>query len=310
MFHILKDPQYQFIVVMAFRGSGKSTIMNTVNILWSILGKPQKKFILIKSQSQEQAKNHFTNIKNELKYNDLLRNDFGPFTDDEALWNKMSLELEYHGSKIMSASKEQSVRGMKYGIIRPDLIICDDLEDSSTKAESTECENLYQHFMNEIMPLGSKSTRIIVLGNLIGSDSLMVNLKKDIQEQKVEGIFRAYPLLDDERRILWPARFPDLEAVKKYKKRFIPQTWLREFLLKSFGSKGNLEPIMFDIALADKFYEDDEKRLPSVQVPLIRHMREFKISVPFDSSVFVLFTNDPKNNVYMYNIDLDEPNFH
>lgn len=298
--------------MMAFRESGKSTIMNMANILWSILGKPQKKFVVILSQTQDQAKNHFTNIKDELESNGLLRTDFGPFAEDESMWNKMSLELVYHGSKIMSASKDQSIRGIKYGTIRPDLIICDDLEDSSVEPKSVEHRNLYQQFMDEVMPLGSRHTRIIVLGNLIGSDSFLINLKKDIDEKKIEGIFRAYPLLDDERRILWPEKFPDLEVIKNLKKRFASGTWKREFLLKSFGSGRNNEdaqPIIFLTSFGGRLFNTNQHEEPlPLQAPLIPQMEEFKISVPFQATISILFgKDDPNYKTYLGNIDLDEP---
>src|SRR3989344_7944088 len=170
MFHLIKHPEHRFIVMMAFRGSGKSTIMNLANALWSILGKPQKKFVLIMSQTQEQAKNHFGNIKTELMYNELLRSDFGPFTDNEADWKKTSLELEYHESRIMSVSVEQGVRGLKYGPNRPSLIICDDVEDSTPKGEMDR-RSFYSYFTSEVMPLGDDKTKTIMLGNLVNKHS-------------------------------------------------------------------------------------------------------------------------------------------
>lgn len=47
LFSLTEDNEVQTAVVVAFRGSAKSTIMNLSYPIWSILGKPQKKFILI-----------------------------------------------------------------------------------------------------------------------------------------------------------------------------------------------------------------------------------------------------------------------
>ena len=85
MFHIIRQTDDDFIVVIAFRESGKSTILNMANVLWSILGKPKKNFAIVLSKTQEQAKNHFSNIKHELEHNELLREDFGPFTEHEGM---------------------------------------------------------------------------------------------------------------------------------------------------------------------------------------------------------------------------------
>ena len=282
MFHILNNPKYQFIAIMAFRESGKSTIMNTANILWSILGKPQNKFVIILSQSQEQAKSQFMNIKDELKFNELLREDFGPFTDYEAEWKNMSLELTYHDSKILSASREQSIRGMNRGGVRPDLVVCDDLEDISIKPESIESEELYQRFMSEIIPLGSSNTRIIVLGNLVDEKSFMMRLKEKIDRKEIDGIFRAYPLLDDNCKILWQEKYPDLDTIRVIKKRFDKDVWMREFLLKISGSGTPIFCKDWDPAISIR--RDSGIDTPPEewlqQFPLIKAMEEFEISAP------------------------------
>ena len=47
MFKLAEDQNIKVLVVMAFRGSAKSTILNLAYILWSILGVQQKKFVVI-----------------------------------------------------------------------------------------------------------------------------------------------------------------------------------------------------------------------------------------------------------------------
>ena len=230
MLRLLKKPEYDFIAVMAFRESGKSTIMNLTNVLWSILGKPQKKFVIIVSKTQEQAKNHFLNIKAELENNETLKSDFGPFVENEDDMKRLSLELVYHGSKIMSVHIDQSIRGLKYGLHRPDLIICDDLEDTSV-SNRKERDLLYNRFSKEIIPLGSGKTRVVILGNLLSENSLMMRLKDDIEKEKLIGIFRVYPLLDDYRNNLWQEKFKDLDAIKKLRTKLSTEAWVREYLL-------------------------------------------------------------------------------
>ena len=283
MLHILKNPEYEFAVVMAFRESGKSTVMNMANVLWSVLGKPQKKFIVIMSQTQEQAKNHFTNLKNELKYNELLREDFGPFTDDESEWKKMSLELIYRESKIMSVSREQSVRGIKYDSLRPDLIICDDLEDSSARSDEMKRDELYVRFVSEILPLGSEHTRIIVLGNLICEDSLLMRLKREIEEKGQKGIFRAYPIIDCKSRIMWPGKFSNIKKIEELYKKFPRAMWIREFLLKLVWTNkegAEPQPIYMDDVLIKKYNLSPKKEVLPKQRALIPQMKKFNILLP------------------------------
>lgn len=71
---------------MSFRGSAKSTIMTVSYPIWAIIGKLQKKFIVILSQTQYQARLHLANIKAELESNELLKQDLGPFYEVNEEW--------------------------------------------------------------------------------------------------------------------------------------------------------------------------------------------------------------------------------
>lgn len=311
MGYLLVNPSYQFIVMMAFRESGKSTIMNMANVLWSVLGKPQKKFPVIVSKTQDQASNHFANLKNELLTNELLRSDFGPFTDNETDWKKKtSLELIYHGSKIMSVSLEQSIRGLKYGKIRPDLIIADDIEDVSMAQDDITRDRAWQRLMSEIMPLGSTGTKIVILGNLICPDSIMMRLKEYIEAGRIKGIFRAYPLLDDKRRILWLDRFIDLPHIVEMKRSFTDSVWTREFLLKILGwehGRDSDDEVHARIsASGDQRRQEPEKI--TYQKPLVTQMKPYAISVPIDKPRRGFSTDEEVDYQRYYgNVDIEEP---
>jgi len=81
LFAISEDENLPLAVIVAFRGSGKSTIMTMSYPIWAVVGKQQKKFVVIASQTQYQARVHLTNIKRELEGNELLANDLGPFVE-------------------------------------------------------------------------------------------------------------------------------------------------------------------------------------------------------------------------------------
>ena len=107
----LTEQNYAMLVVLAFRGSAKSTICTLSLALWSILGIPQKKFVLIVCQTQTQARFHLQNLRREMEGNALLRDDLGPFTEHEEEWNSGSLVIPKFGARITAVSFEQSVRG-------------------------------------------------------------------------------------------------------------------------------------------------------------------------------------------------------
>ncbi|MFA5840669.1 MAG: hypothetical protein WC847_00100 [Candidatus Paceibacterota bacterium] len=207
MFRITEGYDQKLNVIMAFRGSGKSTILNLSNAIWSILGKNQKKFVVIISKSRLQSQAHFENIKSELEDNDLLKQDLGPFRASSTEWGAYAIELPLYKAKIMCVKSLQNIRGLKYKSKRPDLIICDDMEDIVTVQSFERNKMLYDWFLNEVMNIGDEKTNIIVLGNLLNQYSLMIRLKKLIMHNKLEGKYYSYPLLDNHNRILWPQRY-------------------------------------------------------------------------------------------------------
>ena len=241
MFGITEDDLLRLAVIVAFRGSGKSTLMSLSYHIWAITGRQQKKFILIVSQTQTQARLHLANIKRELETNELLKNDIGPFQEIGDEWGSNTIVLSNFDARITIASTEQSVRGIRHGQYRPDLVICDDVEDLNSAKTREGRDKTANWLTGEIMPIGDNDTKIIVVGNLLHEDCLLMRLKKMIDDNKLKGIFRAYPLIDDEDTILWPSKFPNLKAVEDLKRTIgFESAWYREYLLKIISDADRL----------------------------------------------------------------------
>ena len=241
MFSLSEDQSAQLTVICAFRNSGKSSINTLSYPIWAILGEQSKKFVLIISQVKEQASLHFKNLKNELETNQLLKEDLGPFKNGTE-WNAQSIFIKNHNARIIVASKEQSVRGIRHGSFRPDLIIIDDPDDLSSVKTQEGRDATYDWFTSEILPLGDKNTKIVVLGNLLHQDCLIMRLKKEIEEGTRSGIYKEYPIMRDDGTITWPGKFPNIGAIEDERKRIGNKfTWGREFELRVID---NHEPII------------------------------------------------------------------
>lgn len=234
IFHITEREDIKNFVCCAFRGSGKSTIITMSYPLWSILGNQQKKFVLILCQTKAQAKQHMINLKRELESNQLLRNDLGPFqedTNDE--WGSSSLVFSKMNARITAASSEQSIRGLRHNQYRPDLIIGDDVEDLASAKTREGRAKTYQWLTGEVIPAGDRNTRLIIIGNLLHEDSLLMKLKRDLEEERIEGVFKEYPLIDEKKNILWRGKYADLADVEKEHKKIGNEiAWQREYLLR------------------------------------------------------------------------------
>jgi len=220
------------LYVVAFRGSGKSTIATTAYPVWSILGKQQKKFVVIFCQTRTQAKQHMMNLRQELENNDVLKRDMGPFQEESDEWGSNSLVFSNTGARITVASTEQSIRGLRHHQHRPDLVILDDVEDiNSTKTRESR-NKTYRWLKREVIPMGDTNTRLIVVGNLLHEDSLLMRLKEETDEVGATGIFMMFPLIDRSGICLWPSKYPavkDIEAKKRDVSNEI--AWQREYLL-------------------------------------------------------------------------------
>lgn len=238
---IAEDQSNKLAVIVAFRGSAKSTLITTASVLWSILGRPQKKFIIILSQTEQKARQHLQNIKLELEGNEVLRKDLGPFDEEKNQWGSTALIIKKFNAKIMIGSVEQSIRGLRFGENRPDLIILDDVEDTDSVRTQENRNKTYNWLTSEVLPAGDKETKVIAVGNLLHEDSLLKRLEQRIRNKEIKGIYREYPIIDDEGNPLWLGKYPTQNDIEdERQKTMSPVAWAREYLLKIISTDEQL----------------------------------------------------------------------
>ena len=133
-------------------------------------------------------------IRNQLKFNRKLREDFGPLLspkDQSNIKDNGEEFIAWHpeegGGKrqlalVQAASTGQALRGRNWNGTRPDLIICDDLEDARPGGNASTPEQrskLLSWFAQTVMPLGDpkgKRTAFIVVGTTVHRESLLMHL--------------------------------------------------------------------------------------------------------------------------------------
>lgn len=229
---LLQDEQNKQIVITAFRNSAKSTFCSLVLPIWSVVGIHNKKNILLVSQTDPKAEQLLIDIRRMLVSQRLLLDDHGTFYSSNDEWNKRTLVIPKYGARITAVSIGESIRGMRHEESRPDLIIYDDIEDVQSAKTQEGRDKLWEIVTREFMPLGTKETRHIFIGNLVHPDSTMVRLRDLIQKGRMSGIYREYPLIRGDE-ILWPGQFPNMQAVEVFKKSFPSEIdFLREYMLQ------------------------------------------------------------------------------
>lgn len=232
---ITEDDSNKLACIVAFRGSGKSTLVTFSYAIWATLGVQQKKFVVISCQTQAQAKQHMANLKYELENNLVLKSDMGPFQEEKfnGEWAMSSLVFRNTGARIMISSVDQSIRGVRHKQYRPDLIILDDIEDMNSVKTFEGREKISNWFSREIVPLGDLGTRIIIVGNLLHEDSLMMQLKRRVERKEINAIYKWFPLVDDGGKCLWPQKFDTDQKIEELRQSITSDvSWYMEYLLQ------------------------------------------------------------------------------
>ncbi len=233
IFRILEDETISLAVILAFRGSAKSTLISVAYVLWAIFGIQQKKFVILVGETEQKARSYLMNIRRQLENNELLKKDLGPFDEEKGPWGATALTIRKLNAKIMIASVGQSIRGVLHDEHRPDLIILDDVEDLESVKTQEGRDKLFDWLTGEVIPAGSRKTRLLVIGNLLHDDGVIRRLQKSIEAGRPNSIYREYPIMDENGNPLWPGKYPTPEDIEKERMNTISEaSWAREYLLK------------------------------------------------------------------------------
>ena len=144
-----------FVAIAAPRGHAKSTTITHCYTLASVLFK-DRRFVLVVSDTYEQAVLFLKDIYTELVDNDELAALFGKITFEKEAENDIIAKLE-DGTRfrIMAKGSEQKVRGIKWDGMRPDLIVCDDLENDEIVLNKERREKFKKWFTGALLPCRS-----------------------------------------------------------------------------------------------------------------------------------------------------------
>ena len=240
---------HKFVAIAAPRGHAKSTAVTHAYTLSAVLFK-DRKFVLLVSDTYDQAIMFLQDIKTELAENELLQELFGQMTFEKEAENDIIVRME-DGSKFRITAKgsEQKVRGLKWDGRRPDLIICDDLENDEIVLNKERREKFKQWFVGALLPARSQNGIIRIVGTVLHMDSFLENVmpkRSDRTHTKETGLkmwstnskrgwlaikYRAHNR--DYSEILWPELW-SIERLKNEKQKYVdlgmPEKYSQEYL--------------------------------------------------------------------------------
>jgi predicted phage terminase large subunit-like protein len=227
------------VLILGFRGSGKSTFGSLALPLWAALEYPEKyPFIILVADSSRQATLNISAIKHELETNQLIKQDYGEikgkviedFTlqGDGEEWQKQNIVLS-NGVRILSRSRGQKVRGLRHLQHRPRLIVVDDPEDGEWVRTKENRDKTDRWLHSEIMPgMDARKGKLVVIGNLLHMDALLSRLRAPGTGFKC----LEFPLIDKNGVCTWPAMYPTEKSLKDKERDMGAIPWQREMLLK------------------------------------------------------------------------------
>jgi predicted phage terminase large subunit-like protein len=242
------------VAIAAPRGHAKSTAVTHTFVLAAMLFR-FRRFALIVSDTLGQSKEFLADIKRELEENEKLRTLFG--ISEFVIDNQETVVVKLVGTdlipyefRITCKGAEQSMRGTKWRNTRPDLIVCDDLENDEAVENEERRAKFRAWFRNALLPCGSKRCLVRVVGTVLHFDSLLYRLLPDPNDEKtvdtalkmystkenvpwMSVLYRAHPGPSDFSEILWPEMWSEERLRLKredYYQDGYPEGYAREYL--------------------------------------------------------------------------------
>jgi predicted phage terminase large subunit-like protein len=191
------------VAIAAPRGHAKSTAITHAFILAMMLFR-EKAFCLLVSDTEGQAVEFLGDIKAELTGNEALRQTFDVkkiIKDTET--NVICQFKDGEMFRIQAKGSEQKVRGLKWRGKRPDLIVGDDLENDEIVMNPDRREKFRRWLMNALIPCGSDTCLIRLVGTILHADSALQRLIEDPTWDHL--FYEAHN--PDFSEILWPEQF-------------------------------------------------------------------------------------------------------
>src|SRR3990167_1528252 len=190
------------VLFMAPRGFGKSYICSVMLPMWLALYK-KKQDIFIVSSTISLGKELLRKVRNELENNERIISDFGEQKSDK--WTEEMLVLR-NGAVIRAKGRGFQIRGF-----RPDMVVCDDLEDEEVIYSKDQRDKLEVWFFRTLLPALKPRQQLLYVGTKLHQFALIAKL-----EQKEEFLVRRWKALTDGKSVweeLWTTA--QLERLRK-----------------------------------------------------------------------------------------------
>lgn len=192
-----------YVALAAPRGHAKSTAVTHAYGLTALLFRTRS-FALIVSDTEGQAVQFLGDMKAEILENEDLREQFEIKKLVKDTESDIIVEFkDGEQFRIIVKGSEQKVRGLKWRNKRPDLILCDDLENDEIVMNPERREKFRRWFLNALLPCGGDNCIIRVVGTILHLDSMLQRLLNNESWRTLKFAAHGKDFTD----ILWPEKF-------------------------------------------------------------------------------------------------------
>jgi hypothetical protein len=217
--------------VAAPRDHAKSTALTVDYVLAETLFRTSS-YVIIVGSTEENAGELIGNIADHLIENEDLIDEFGPFTFGTQ--SKTDIIVRFpdgHRFRVLARGAEQRIRGKMWNGKRPDLIVCDDLEDDEQVENRDRRVKFRKWFFRAAKQALSIQGKIRIHGTILHEDSLLSRLMKNKTWSHL--FYKAHRSYADFSDILWPTRWSEAK-LRLRQAEFIedqdPSGYAQEFL--------------------------------------------------------------------------------
>jgi predicted phage terminase large subunit-like protein len=224
---------HPLVSIAAPRGHAKSTAITFAYTLTTILFR-QASHVLIISSNESIASEFVREIGVELRENEVLEGVFGPFKF--VTENDTELVVQFKDKsrfRVIAKGAGQRMRGLKWERKRPDLVICDDMEDDEIVLNEDRREKFRRWFFGAVRPIVKTGGKIRVVGTIVHLDSLLERtMPKPGLATTVETPLKTYSTAskdwravkyrahnEDFTEVLWPEQY-SAERLKQVRQGF------------------------------------------------------------------------------------------
>ena len=212
---------HPFVAIAAPRAHGKTTAVTGSYVLANLCFRARSYVVLV-SDTTSQSIQFLGDIKKQFYDNQQLRQlfkirEFIKDTEDDII----VMCEDGHQFRVQAKGSEQKVRGLKWNNKRPDLIVCDDLENDEIVMNKDRRQKFRDWFDGALKPCRSANGIIRYIGTILHTDSLLERLMPKVHDkQTINEPLKMYSTkrtpwksikykahTDDFRHILWPARY-------------------------------------------------------------------------------------------------------